>query len=131
MSRLTDPPPARMTSDTGGQKDVKPEQYDDIYIPALQELALVHGFGAEKYARGNYRKGYPASASFSAMMRHQMAWQNGEDFDPESGLSHMAHASWHTFFLQMILRDHPEFDDRQVSDRQREQNMVRELLRGF
>lgn len=122
---------ARVTSSTGGEKGTKPETYDDMYMPALQELAKVYAMGAEKYERGNYRKGYPAILSISALMRHLVAWQAGEDLDPESGLSHLAHASWHTFCLQMILNDHPEFDDRQVSDYQQEENMLDAVKRSI
>lgn len=112
------------TSFTGGEKGVKPETYDDMYFPALRERAKVYAMGAQKYERGNYRKGYPMSLSFSALMRHIVAWQSGEDLDPESGLSHLAHAGWHIDTLMMLLWDHPEFDDRIISDAQRERNLA-------
>lgn len=102
-----------ITSSTGGQKGEKPEQYDDIYWPALRSLARVYAMGAAKYSRGNYRKGYPASLSISAAMRHFAAWMEGEDLDPESGESHLSHVVWHCFNLQQILDNHrEEFDDR-------------------
>lgn len=121
----------RLTSSTGGQKEAKDETYDDMYFPAFRERARVYAMGAKKYSRGNYRKGYPMSLSFSAMMRHIVAWQSGEDLDPESGLSHLAHAGWHVDNLMHLLWEHPEFDDRILSDRQREQNMVREVSRSI
>lgn len=59
---------------------------------SLMETAWVHGLGAEKYGRYNWRKGdVNASIYVSAIMRHLMAWQSGEDNDPESGRSHLAH----------------------------------------
>lgn len=114
----------RQTSSTGGQKGTKDETYDDMYFPAFRERARVYAMGAKKYSRGNYRKGYPMSLSFSAMMRHIVAWQSGEDLDPESGLSHLAHAGWHVDNLMHLLWEHPEFDDRIISDEQREINML-------
>jgi len=59
---------------------------------ALIETAWVHGLGAEKYGRYNWRQNkVNASTYVSAIMRHLMAWQQGEDIDPESGRSHLAH----------------------------------------
>lgn len=59
---------------------------------ALIETAWVHGLGAAKYGRYNWRdNNVNASTYVSAIMRHLMAWQQGEDIDPESGRSHLAH----------------------------------------
>jgi hypothetical protein len=59
---------------------------------ALIETAWVHGLGAAKYGRYNWRSNeVNASTYVSAIMRHLMAWQTGEDIDPESGRSHLAH----------------------------------------
>jgi hypothetical protein len=49
--------------------------------------------GARKYGRHNYRAvGVRASVYYDAAMRHLMAWWEGEDIDPESGLSHLVKA---------------------------------------
>lgn len=90
--RLTDP-------ETGGEKGAKQAQLGLIPIYATVEEAKVHGMGAAKYAPYNWRKGYPWSWSYNAMLRHQLAYWNGEDRDPESGLPHLAHARWHTGVL--------------------------------
>lgn len=103
--RVTDP-------DTGGQKGRKPERYDLIPFEALDELARVYGMGAEKYEAHNYLLGFDWSLSLGALLRHVTAWGKGEDRDPESGLSHLAHAAWHCFALMMFQAHHRGTDDR-------------------
>lgn len=59
---------------------------------ALEQTAWVAKFGAEKYGAYNWRKtGACATTYVSAIMRHLNAWRDGEDLDPESGISHIAH----------------------------------------
>jgi hypothetical protein len=59
---------------------------------ALEQTAWVHKLGSEKYGPYNWRKtGVCASTYVSAIMRHLNAWRDGEDLDPESGISHIAH----------------------------------------
>lgn len=49
-------------------------------------------YGEKKYGRHNYTAGFDASRLVAACLRHVTAWNDGEDLDPESGLSHLAHA---------------------------------------
>ena len=59
---------------------------------ALQETAWVHGHGAAKYGPWNWRESKVNAATYvAAIMRHLDAWREGEDLDPESGRSHLAH----------------------------------------
>lgn len=103
--RVTDP-------DTGAQKGKKQAQMDALDPKSLLEVAKVAGFGAEKYDRLNFMKGYDWSLSYAALMRHLLAWYSGEDNDPESGLSHLAHACWHSLALLSFSRVAPNKDDR-------------------
>ncbi len=59
---------------------------------ALDEMAEVMTFGAQKYALFNFRKGMKYSRLWSAAIRHLVAWWRGEENDPETGKSHLAHA---------------------------------------
>ena len=52
----------------------------------------------------------------AAAMRHIMAFNDGEDKDPESGLSHLAHAACCIMFLLEFEKTHPELDDRYKVD---------------
>ena len=79
---------------------------------ALNQTAAVLAFGADKYAAHNWRKGFLWSRPLAAAMRHITAFNAGEDVDPESGLSHLAHAACCIMFLLEFEKTHPELDDR-------------------
>lgn len=79
---------------------------------ALIELAKVLTFGAEKYDAENWRKGMDWSRLISSLLRHINAFQRGEDTDPETGLSHMAHAMCNCMFLVWYSNYRKEYDDR-------------------
>ena len=67
---------------------------------ALEEVARVLGYGARKYSAWNHREGFAWSRMLSSALRHLSAFNAGEDDDPESGLSHIAHAVCQLLFLQ-------------------------------
>lgn len=87
-------------------------RYDLIPAYALEQLAAIYTMGSKKYDDNNWRKGMKWTRIFGALMRHAWAWYRGQDIDPESGLNHMAHASWNCFTLVEYARIRPEFDDR-------------------
>jgi len=59
---------------------------------AMEQTAWVHKLGADKYGPWNWREtGVCASTYVNAILRHLNAWRDGEDLDPESGISHLAH----------------------------------------
>lgn len=60
---------------------------------ALEQIAAVMTFGAKKYSANNWRNGFKYSRIISAVLRHIMAYMRGETKDPETGISHLAHAS--------------------------------------
>lgn len=78
----------------------------------LMEVARVLTFGATKYSAHNWRGGISISRLLGALLRHTMALVRGEDLDPETGLSHTAHAGCCLMFLFWTLKNKPEFDDR-------------------
>ena len=79
---------------------------------AMNQTAAVLKFGAQKYAEHNWRGGFKWSRPLAAAMRHLTAFNDGEDKDPESGLSHLAHAACCIMFLLEFEKTHPELDDR-------------------
>ena len=83
---------------------------------ALNQTAAVLKFGAQKYAEHNWRAGFMWSRPLAAAMRHIMAFNDGEDKDPESGLSHLAHAACCIMFLLEFEKTHPHLDDRYKRD---------------
>lgn len=68
----------------------------------LAEIGLGMLEGARKYGAHNYRvAGIRASVYYDAAMRHLMAWWEGENLDPDSGLSHVVKA----LCTLVVLRD--------------------------
>jgi hypothetical protein len=79
---------------------------------AMNQTAAVLAFGAQKYAAHNWRNGFAWSRPLAAAMRHLTAFNDGEDRDPESGLSHLAHAACCIMFLLEFEKTHQHLDDR-------------------
>lgn len=66
----------------------------------LEEIVKVMTFGAQKYARDNWKYVEDGERRyFDALQRHVWAWKRGETYDPESGLHHLAHAGCCLMFL--------------------------------
>lgn len=98
---------AQAVKDDGGKL-----RYDLIPPFALEELARVFSYGAEKYGARNWEAGLDWSRLFAAAQRHLWSWFAGEDQDKETSLSHLAHAAWNCLALLEFARTHPERDDR-------------------
>lgn len=81
---------------------IKKAPLSTVSGPVLMELGLAMLEGARKYGRFNYReKGVLASVYYDAVMRHMIDWYEGEDLDPDSGLSHVTKA----IATLVVLRD--------------------------
>jgi len=97
----------------GGLKyDNNKPRMDLLDFDALEGLAKVLTFGAEKYAAHNWRHGISYSRLTAAMLRHLAALQKGEDIDPESGLPHIDHLGCCWMFLSNMTKTRPDLDDR-------------------
>lgn len=107
----------RTTSSTGGQKGVKAERFSLLPRRGLAAIARVFDFGARKYDAHNWRRGYEWSKSFDALERHFQAAKDGETYDEESGLPHLAHAGFHILVLLTWLEEQGEGPDNQFDDR--------------
>lgn len=79
---------------------------------AMLEEAMVMGYGEKKYGRDNWRGGMAWMRLIDASLRHILAFKEGEDFDPETKLHHLAHARCCLAFLIEYYTTHPELDDR-------------------
>lgn len=79
----------------------------------MRAVARVQAYGHRKYSDfNNYRRGLEASRLASCIMRHVLAWMDGEDLDPESGESHLAHAATRAMFALQNIKDGTLIDDR-------------------
>lgn len=77
-----------------------------------KEVGKVMSYGASKYSSDNWRKGLPWMGVIDSLERHLLAFKEGEDIDPESGLLHLGHMGCNIAFLLNYMKTHPELDDR-------------------
>lgn len=81
---------------------------------AIYQIAQVMQFGAKKYSRDNWRsdKNTPWCRTYSSIQRHLLSWLGGEDCDPETGESHIAHAAAQCMILLVHEYEQPHMDNR-------------------
>jgi hypothetical protein len=96
----------------GNKNDDGKLRYDLIPAYPMEQLAAVYTFGARKYNDNNWAKGIKYSRIIAALFRHFWAFVRGEDFDPESGLPHLAHCLWNISTLLYFSKYRPDLDDR-------------------
>lgn len=81
------------------KEDGEKNRLDLLPVGPLEDIAEILTFGAKKYADHNWRKGFKWSRLYGALFRHMFAWIRGQDKDPETGKSHLAHAGCCILFL--------------------------------
>lgn len=113
---VPEPQPVRFDEPEGecrksAESAVKP-RFDLVPWPAIEEIAEVLTFGAAKYEDNNWARGARWGRYFAALCRHIFAWWGGEDRDPETGYSHLAHAGCNLIFLMEYSRNSWGADDR-------------------
>jgi hypothetical protein len=80
--------------------------WDLLPLEITEETVKVLTFGAKKYSPGGWKTVPDAKDRyFAAALRHLTAYQSGEKTDPESGLSHLAHAACCIMFLQWFEKN--------------------------
>lgn len=91
---------------TGRKDDSEKLRYDLLPDRPIRDIVEVLTFGARKYAPNNWQK-VPEwrSRYYAALQRHLVAWRMGERTDPESGLSHLAHAACCLVFIMALDRE--------------------------
>ncbi len=78
---------------------------------AVEMLAEVAEYGANKYSLNNWKKGLPIRSVVDSLTRHLSAYMDGEMVDEESRCSHLGHIVWNAMVLaEMGLRK--DMDDR-------------------
>jgi hypothetical protein len=84
----------------------RPALVIDGFASALDEIALVATFGANKYTDDGWVDVPDGVKRYKdAMYRHLMAEAKGQAVDSESGLLHLAHAAWNILaVLELKLR---------------------------
>lgn len=107
-----------LAEDTPTPRKFDQQKTDWSLMPfeAVEEINKVLEFGAKKYAAHNWcdGPGFKYTRVLNSLLRHVFAFLRGEDNDPESGLSHMAHAGCNVLFILYYLKhkDRYKLDDR-------------------
>lgn len=96
--------------------DENKTRLDLLPLRPLQDVGDILTLGATKYDAHNWRKGMKWSRFYAATLRHLFAWWQGQDLDPESGKSHLAHAACNILFLLEYTYSHKELDDRYIEE---------------
>lgn len=86
-------------------------RYELLPGQALEDIAHVFTFGAQKYGDFNWTNGLKFLRLFGALCRHSWAWYKGETYDKESGLHHLAHAAACCMML-VEQQERKDLDDR-------------------
>lgn len=87
---------------------------DLLPIRPLKDTAEVLTYGLNKYGKDSWREGEMIQWSrvYSSLQRHLFAFQAGEDLDPETGYSHLAHAACNILMMIEHTYINPQGDDR-------------------
>lgn len=104
-------------------KTITPIKYDQsktdwslVPMECIEDIAKVLEFGAQKYSPNNWREGngFKWTRVLNSLFRHIFAFARGEDNDPETGLSHLAHAGCNIIFLLYYVKHRDKYnnDDR-------------------
>lgn len=97
---------------SGRKDDSGKIRVDLVPVGAVIDAATVFGFGAAKYGARNWEQGIDTSRLYGAALRHLLAWQSGEDLDPESGEPHLSHALCSVMMLSETAKHLRARDDR-------------------
>ena len=98
--------------DPAVKHDSAKARWDLLPFDAVDEVAEVLRYGANKYAARNWEKGMAWGRLLGAALRHLCAWACGQERDPESGLRHLAHASCCALMLLSLTLRGVGTDDR-------------------
>ena len=108
--------PRKDTNPKDGVGSLKPS-YAAVPVPVLYELGAALTEGARKYGGYNWRvAGVRTSVYIDATRRHLDSFMEGEDIDPDSGLSHITKAiASLTVFRDAQIQGMVQNDDRPPS----------------
>ena len=108
---IATPAPPRAANPKTAIGRSKPAMLSVIPPAGLLHLGEVMKLGAKKYGPFNWRvEPVPAEVYVDAAMRHLMSWYDGEDEDPESGQSHLAHVMACCAII-IDAKEHGKLDD--------------------
>lgn len=86
-------------SEEGKKWDTGKTRYDLLDPEWLEGVAEILTHGADKYGDNNWQA-VEEQRYVAALMRHWVAFLQGESRDPESGMHHLYHVVTNAFFLE-------------------------------
>lgn len=75
-------------------------RWELLPLSLIKEVVKVYHFGASKYQPNTWQhldNGYERYKA--ALFRHLVAYEEGETYDPESGLHHLSHMVWNALAM--------------------------------
>lgn len=102
----------QLKDEPGWKLDKQKLRMDLLPPEALEAIAEVFTYGANKYEDRNWEKGMSWGRIYGAILRHALAFWRGEDIDPESGQPHLAHLATDGMFLLHYYLKNIGKDDR-------------------
>ena len=69
-----------------------------VHFKSLEPMVKVLMYGADKYARDNWKKGLDRQEILDSMQRHLSALIDGQEIDPESQEQHIGHIMCNCMF---------------------------------
>ena len=100
QQRIMEQEKVSLSQEVGAKHDGGKLRYSLLPKGTITEVLKVLEFGAKKYAPDNWMKVDNAQTRYyDAALRHITAWHEGEKFDQETGVSHIAHALCCLHFL--------------------------------
>ena len=105
------------------KNDIKDDKlmWDLLPLQLIKKIVEVYHFGAKKYGPNtwqNLENGY--NRYKAALFRHLTAFEEGEIYDKESKLPHLAHMAWNAIALlhfSMKTEKHHENNSNQSDNR--------------
>src|ERR1700676_3987996 len=101
-----------MSQVTGVKHDQEKPDMSLLSPIAMIKIAEIMTFGKKKYSRDNWRGGIVYTRLLAAALRHIFSYLRGEAKDPETGKSHIAHASCCLMMLLEFEETRADLDDR-------------------
>ncbi len=102
-----------------GRFDDGKVRHDLIPAWAIEELARVYTYGAEKYDDNNWWKGMKWTKVMGPLERHYNKWKRGSVIDRESGVYHLAQVAWNAIALMCYQKHQLGIDNRVPFDMDR------------
>lgn len=88
-----------MSGEPGRKNDAGKLDWSILQLDLLEDTIRVLMFGETKYDRENYQHVKPTRRYWSAFLRHAALYRAGEQFDQETGISHLGHMVASLLFL--------------------------------